>query len=45
MGCRQESRVKTLEGRKFSPEPEPRKTRCRWDKASNLIDLEEGDGG
>lgn len=35
----------TLEDRKFSPEPEPRKTRCRWDKASNLIDLEEGDGG
>lgn len=35
----------TRKGRKFSPEPEPRKTHCRWDKASNLIDLEEGDGG
>lgn len=34
----------TRKGRKFSPEPEPRKTHCRWDKATSLIDMEEGDG-
>lgn len=35
----------TRKSRKFSPEPEPRKTHCRWDKATSLIDMEEEDGG